>query len=281
MKAFIAWITQWARTAYEAATRVEFYRRLETRRTGEAVGHLAMFAVLWTVPLSVMFFIGLRQVSNRMAEGLRNDIPAGTVFEMKDGHLSNNLEEPLVFRGKDATVIVNAASSTLSLEEGEDGLVFGGDAIYQQDGDKHETMNFRNAPDFKVSREELMEKIARWAPLALFVGSFLTLIFMFLTFWAGFLLNALLHGFTLWLLLKVLKRPRPWRASFAAAAYAASAPIVLNLAFSGVPQAQALPDIAYWAYIAWIAYDAYKGGTHERKETAVDRPHTEGESKPV
>ena len=287
MKAFFAWMKQWARTGYEAVTRVAFYRRLEARKTGEAAGHLAMFAVLWTLPLSVMFFIGLRQVSNRLAEGLRSGIPAGSVFEMKDGTLTSNLREPLRFSEGTAIVVLDAATATSALppyaEGAIDTIVIGSDGITERTGDHDARFtSFKNAPNFKVSREELMEKIARWAPLTLFIGSLLTLVVMFLAFWGGFLLNALLHGFTLWLLLKVIKRPRPWRESFVAAAYAATAPIVLNLALSGFERFRAVPDIAYWAFIAWIAYDAYKGGTHERKETAaIDRPHAEGESKPV
>ena len=282
MKAFISWIKQWALTAYEAVTNVAFYRRLESRKTSEAVGHLSMFAVVWTVPLSVMFFIGLRDVTARLAEGIRADIPQGTVFEMKGGKLTNNLQAPLIFGGGDAVVIINTATTTLDLQEGEDGIAVGSSQMVQQDGPKRQTLDYSKAPDFRLGREELLEKIARWAPFALFLGSLLVLIFMFLTFWAGFLLNALIHGFALWLLLKLLKRPRPWREAFVAASYAATAAIVLSLVLSGNGTLAPLPDIVYWGFIAWIAYDAYKGGHHERKETApADRPRTEGQSGPV
>lgn len=281
MKAFLDWIKRWFRTAYEASTRVEFYRRVGDRKTGEAFGHLAMLAVLWTLPITVMFFIGLRQVTHLLAEGLREDIPPGTVFEMKDGVLTNNLQAPLVFRERGAVVIVNTATTTLALEEGENGVVIDSGTIVQQDGAKREITDYRGAPDFKFGREELMENIRRWAPLALFVVSLLVLVFMFLAFWAGMILNALLHGLVLWLLLKVIKRPRPWRWSFIAAAYAATAAAILRLAVQGIERMSVLPDILYWGFIAWIAYDAYKGGSHERKEAAPDRPHPEGESKPV
>lgn len=283
MKSSLAWLKQWARTAVQAATRVEFYREASSRRTGEAVGHLAMLAVVWTLPLTVMFFSGLREVTARLAAGLRDDIPAGTVFEMKDGRLSNNLAEPLVYRAEDGAIIVNTASSTLGLKEGEDGIVIGAEGVEQRDGDRVETLSYADAPDFSVSRETLMKKISRWGPLALFLASLFVLVFMFLTFWSGILLNALLHGFALWLLLKVIRRERKWREAFVLGAYAATAPALLKMAFQGIGGwPAALPDVAYWAFIAWIAYDAYrrgaavppKGGSHERKEeAAVDRPH--------
>lgn len=273
MKAFFAWIRQWAKTAVEASTRIEFYRRRD-RKLGDATGHLAMLAVLWTLPLSILFFVGLRQVSSRIAEGLRSDIPPGTVFEMKDGRLSNNLAEPFVFREKGAVVIINAASSTLGLAEGEDGVVISADGIVMRDMGRDDATSFQDAPAFSVSREELMEKIGRWAPLALFLASLFTLIFMFLSFWVGILLNALLHGFALWLMLKVIKRPRAWREAFIMSAYAATASVVLRLAVQGFQPLAALPDIVYWGFIAWIAYDSYKkGGPHEPEKAAADRPH--------
>jgi len=281
MKAFLDWIKRWLATAYEASTRVEFYRRVGDRKTGDAFGHLAMLAVVWTLPITVMFFVGLRQVTRHLAEGLRDDIPPGTVFEMKKGVLTNNLQTPLVFRERDAVVIINTATTTLALEEGEDGVVIDSGTIVQQDGAKREIMDYRGAPDFKFGREELLENVRRWAPFALFVVSLLVLVFMFLAFWAGMILNALLHGFALWLLLKVIKRQRPWRWSFIAAAYAATASAILRLAVQGIERLSVLPDLLYWGFIAWIAYDAYKGGAHERKEAAADRPRTEGESKPV
>lgn len=283
MKAFFGWIKHWARTAYEASTSIGFYRRVKERKTGEAFGHMAMLAVVWTLPLTVMFFIGLRQVTSRLAEGLRTDIPPGTVFEMKDGRLTNNLQAPLVFRERDAVVIVNTATTTLGLAEGEDGIVIDSESIVQQDGAKRETVSFHDAPEFKIGREELLEKIARWAPLALFLGALFVLIFMFLAFWVGIILNALLHGFALWLLFKVVKRPRPWREAFVASAYAATASVILRMVVHDSGPFAVLPDIVYWGFIAWIAYDAYKGGSHERKEeaAAVDRSRTEGTSGPV
>jgi len=279
MKPFFAWIKRWYRTAVEASTRVEFYRSAGGRKTGEAIGHLAMLAVLWTLPLSVMFFLGLRQASMRLSAGLRDDIPPGTVFEMKNGHLENNLVEPLVFRGEDGVFIVNTASSTLALEAGETGVVINPDGIEQQDDVRGETMDFKKVPDFRVDREGLMGRIARWAPLALFVASLLALASLFLTFWAGLILSALMHGFTLWLLLKLIKRQRPWREAFIVASYAATASVVLSVATMGLKGLSGATDIVYWAYIAWIAYDAYKGGAHERKEEAAgDRPRFEGKS---
>ena len=278
MDAFFGWIRQWAKTAAEASTRVEFYRGVGARKTGEALGHLAMLAVLWTLPLTVLFFVGLRQASVRVSEGLRSDIPAGTVFEMKGGRLENNLAAPLVFRGKDGTVIINASGTALTLQEGEDGVVIGAEGVFQRDHGREETVGFKDAPSFRVDREGLMRGIARWAPLALFIASLFVLVFMFLAFWAGIIVNALVHGFAYWLLLKLIKRQRPWREAFIAAAYAATAPSVLRMGVQGYAPLASLPGILYWAMIAWIVYDAYKGGTHERKEAAaVDRPRTEGE----
>lgn len=292
MKSFWAWIKQWAATCVAASSRIEFYRRVGERKTGEAVGHLAMLAVVWVLPVTVLFFVGLRQAAGAISEGLRTRIPPGTTFEMKDGVLTNNLQEPLVFTEKGAAFIVNTATTTLELQGEQDGLVVGATGIFQRQAGQAETLDFKDVPDFRVDREGLMEDIARWAPLGLFVGSLVVLIMLFLAFWSGGLLNALVHGFVLWLLLKIVKRAKPWRHAFVAASYAATAPFLLRVLTQGLdPQFRGLADILYWAFIAWIAYDAYKtpaptapkeGGAHERKEdAAADRPHPKGESGPV
>ena len=251
MSAFFGWIKHWARTALEASTRVEFYRRAGERKTGEAVGHLAMLAFLWTLPLSAMFFAGLRQVSIRVAEGMKSSIPPGTVFEMKDHALSNNLQEPLVFPVRDGVIIVNTASSTLTLSEGEDGLVIGATGIAQREDGRDASVDFKDVPDFRVDREGLMVQIGRWAPLTLFLGSLFVLVFMFLAFWSGVLLNALLHGFALWLLLKVIKRPRAWREAFVAelSRYARARGHAVTVVFDGADTGLAdrsLPTAGWW-----------------------------------
>jgi hypothetical protein len=106
------------------------------------------------------------------------------------------------------------------------------------------------------------------------------LVFMILIFWSGIIVNAALHGFVLWLILKALKRPRSWRESFVIAAYAATASVLADIVLLGVQRLSSLPGLFYWAFILWIAYDAYKGGSHERKEGALtDGPAMDSGSK--
>jgi hypothetical protein len=141
-------------------------------------------------------------------------------------------------------------------------------------------MVFASAPDFRWTRENMLESIARWTPLALFLGAILLSIAVFGATWIGFLLSVALHGLILWLALKVGKRAWPWKRAFVAAAYAATGPIALNAFLSAAGlNLSVLSNIWYWLILIWIAYDAIarsvlspgKGGSDAQAEKAVDR----------
>lgn len=271
MNAFFSWIRSWARDAASSVTDVRFLRRTGHRKAGQAVGHLAMLAVLWTIPVTVLFFLGLRSVVGHVGGILRSDLPPGTVFEMKDGRLTNNLTEPLIFREEDSTVIINSASSTLTLAEGEDGLVVDALGITTQEGGQRDDVSFRGAPDFRVDREGLIERMSRWAPLGLFLGSLFVLVFVFLLGWAGLLVGGLVYGVILWLAFKALRRPQTWRSSFIVAAYATTAAALARFLTQGFEPLSFVPGLVTWLYLAWVAYDAWKeapspGGDHGRTE---------------
>lgn len=241
-----------------------------------------MLTLLWTLPICVMLFVNLRQITERLASGLNSDIPPGTVFEMKDGTLTNNLNEPLVFREENAVVIINAASSTLGLAEGENGIVINSTFFEEREGARSQSVNYKDAPNFRISREEAISAVTRWAPLVIFLGSLFVLVLMVLVFWGGLVATAIVYGFMLWLMFKIIKRPHRWRQTFVIAAYAATASTLTRMVLQAFGFFSALPDLIYLGFILWIAYDTYKGGSHEPKEGIVpDGPDVAGGSKPV
>lgn len=274
---FLAWIKNWVRTAADASSRIAFYRRIGERKITEAIGHLAMLAaLLWVLPFAVAFFIGMHRGLAVLTDDLRTQVPPGMSVELKNGKLTSNLASPLVLRGKEFTVVFNTATTTLDLAPGETGVVINADGLVQQQGTERDASSFKSAPDFKTTREDLQNGLARWAPLGLFLGSLLALSIVFVVFLSGFIINAALHGLVLLFALKLLKRPWPWRKAFVAAAYASTAPIVLRavVSFAGQDALGLLPNVLAWAMLAWVAYDAYKqGGPHEpAQQPAVDRP---------
>lgn len=281
MRAFLAWIKQWFRDASLAATRPTSLRAFGERRVGAALAHLAMLTlVFWVMPFSVTFFEGARQGIVALDQGLHTRVPAGAVFELKDGKLSNNLPNPLIVRNPDFTIIVNTASSTLDLSATETGVVVTSDGVLQQDGARRESVSFASAPPFRVSREEIMASLARWAPLALFAGSLFVLALVFSLLLLGFFGSAAGHALALWLALKIWKRPWHWKRAFVTAAYAATGPIVLQALLTLVDASFGfVSGLLYWGLIVWILIDHVrsapapgKGGNDERKEAAVDRP---------
>ena len=278
---FFAWLQHWVRTAVAASSRKEFYRRLEERKVGEGIAHLALLSLfLLVLPFIVYFFVDAGRASNIFTENLRSRIPAGTVFEMKDGKFTDTLAEPVVFGDKNFVVRINSATSSLTLAEGENGLLVTSTGITQQDGPKTQTVSFKDAPNFRVTREEILDGIARWMPVVLFVGAIFVSIMMFGITLFGFLFSAAAHALLLFLALKVAKRPWPWKRAFVASAYASTLPIVLNafVTASGI-RLGFLPSLLYWLILIWIAYDvitrsaAPGKGAHDGSETnAVDRP---------
>lgn len=281
MRAFFAWLKQWFRDALAAAIRPTSLRAFADRRPGAALAHLAMLTlVFWVLPFSVTFFEGARHGIAALDEGLRTRVPAGAIFELKDGKLSDNLQDPLIVRNSDFTLIVNTASSTQDLSATETGIVVMPDGVYQQDGVRRESMSFASAPPFRMSREDIRTDIARWAPLVLFLGSLLVLLAVFAILLLGFFGSAVGHAFALWLAFKIWKRPWHWKRAFVVSAYAATGPIVLQTLLTfGDTDFSIVSTLLYWGLIAWIFYDTMrsasapgKGHDGERKETTVDRP---------
>ncbi len=281
---FFAWLRRWIRTAVAASSRKDFYRQLDDRVLGESVAHLALLSVfLWVLPFLIVFFIDTRHGLQAFTEGLRTRIPAGAVFEMKKGAFSNTLPAPLVFGDKEFKLIVNSATGPLALQEGESGFVVNATGIVQRDPLRTQALSFARVPDFRVTREELRDRIARWAPPALFLGALLTALVVFSLTLAGFLISAALHALLLWFAMRIAKRPWPWKRALIATMYAATLPIVVNALVSAAGlNLGMLPNLLYWLILIWIAYDAItrgqvasgKGERDERQkeDAVVDRP---------
>lgn len=265
---FLAWMQGWARDAFAAATRPQAVRGLGERRLGAAFAHLAALTIVfWVLPFAVSFFIGAQQGIAAVDDGLRTRVPADAVFELKDGKFSDNLRDPLVVRDPRFTLIVNTASGTLDLAATETGIVVTGGGIYQQDGTRRESISFASAPSFRMSRDDLQAALARWAPLALFLGSICVFLLVFSTLFGGFLISAAFHALALWLALKIAKRDRGWKRAFVTSAYAATGPLFLQAIFSlGGTGFDAIPALLYWGILAWILYDAVRNGSAPGRE---------------
>ncbi len=279
---FFAWFRYWVRTAISASSRKDFYRRLENRKLGEGLGHLALLAAfLWVLPFLIFFFVDARQAAGVIMEGLQTRVPPGTVFEMKDGKFSDTLPAPIIAGNQEFKVIINSATSGLALAEGENGLVLSTTGITQQEGPHQQMITFAKAPDFRWTREEIQSGIARWTPAALFLGALIAGLVVFGLTFIGFFLSAAAHALLLWFVLKIAKRPWPWKRAFIATAYAATLPLVLNALLSSAGVNLGLvPNLLYWLIVIWIAYDVItrsptapgKGGNDAQKENVVDRP---------
>ncbi len=269
MRAFLSWVGGWARDAAAAIARPASLPAFGERSVGAAFAHLAVLALVsWLLPFSAAFFVSAHGSIVAVDEGIRARVPAGAVFELKDGKFSTTLKDPLIVRERGFTLIVEAASGTADLSATETGIVIARDGVYQQDGLRRESVSFATAPPFRASKEELQAAFARWAPLALFVGASFALGIFFAVLLADFLLAAAFHAFALWLALKLWKRPHSWKRTFVVMAYAATGPLVLQalLVFAGTGLGQ-FSSLYYWGLTVWVLYAAVRTPSSGPKPT--------------
>jgi hypothetical protein len=261
MKSLIHRANAFLRTVARCVVDVRFYRAIGHKRTGEAVGYLAVLLTIdWMVPFAVSFFIGARTLLDGLNRDLRRHLPPDAVFEFKDGKMSSNLTAPIVVREGGAAFIVNTATTTLGLEDGEVGIVVNGDGIVQRKGPGvTETVDFKSAPQTRVTKSDLDRALGRLAPLVVFIVALISLLVGAIGLSAGYAVLIAVHGLLLWLAMKALKRPLDRRTALVVAAYASSAPIMAKAIFfwSGV-EAGAIPLVLYWILLGAIAYELRK-----------------------
>lgn len=286
MNAFFAWCARWFREALDAVSRPASYREAAARKPGAALAHLAILALLILVlPASVVFFRSARLGITAVDEGLRTHVPPGTVFSVKDGRFSNTLPGPLVLSDGGVKFIVNDASSTLDLSASETGVVVDATGVTQHFGSRTQRDAFSRTPDFSVTREQLVDGIAHWTPVVLFVGGIAVLLLVFAAGFAWFAASAALGALVFWLALKLFKRPWPWKQAFVVTAYASTGPLVLRMLLSFArTDLDGIPSALYWLLLAWMVYDVVKrspapgkDGSDERKETDGHGPRPQGE----
>lgn len=251
----------YSRTVIRSVTDLRFYREVRHKKVSATIGYLAVLLILfWIIPFSIAFFVGIRKGLDTFVLNLRTAIPLGTEFTMKDQKLTSNLTEPIVIRDQGLSIIVNTASSTLELDEGEVGVVVGSQAIVSKKAPDHfETVGYSTIPDFSISREGLDEWVGKYARWVILLVAVLSITILTVTLGAGYGIYIMAHAFFLWLVLRLLKRPLKYSAAFTITGFAATMPIILRSVFnwSGTDSGL-IPTLLYWVLLAFIIYDAYR-----------------------
>lgn len=264
-------------TVMRSVTDLRFFREVRNRRVRTAVGYLSVLLILfWIIPFSVTFFSGIRTGLDVFIGNLRKHVPAETSFELKDGVLTNTLDEPIVIREEQFTIIVNTATSDVGLSDGELGVVVGQTEMVSKDAPGHtETIAYSEIPDFEITRTEVDDWIAkhiRWVILLVSVIAFLVFT---IGIGIGYGVYLALHAFMLWLALKLFRRQMSYGKSFVVAAYAATMPIIVKSVFSWSSiEIGSVATYLYWMLLAFVVYDFYKekGAEHGPKKEAAPLP---------
>ena len=262
------------RTIWKSLTDIRFYRGIRHKKPGEAVGYLAVLvSMFWLAPFLVMFFIGAHEGLKLVLGGVDLNVPAGTVFEIKKGVMTNNLESPIVVRKGGLVMIVNTSTSTMALDAKDLGFVVDQNFITARSDAKTETLPLAKFQDFRVSKEDALGHVRSGAPLAItLIALFLLSLFAVAT--AFFLaISTVFYAFVLWLLMRIFKRPVTYREAWVLSAYAATVLVIAKtiMALIGQPEG-GLPSALYWVMLGFVAFDLWKGGASDErpKETGTD-----------
>lgn len=262
-----------ARTFSRSMTDLRFFREARRQRPGKAIGYLAVLLILfWLIPFSIEFFIGLRKANDAVVSGIRTHVPADARFVMSGGELTTTLEEPIVVEEGGFTFIVNASSTSLSLEEDSVGLAINRDAIVQREGpDAVQVIGYQDFPDFEVDRRGLDAWVAGYGPWLVLLIVTVTLIAFTLAVGVGFGLLTLIHALLFSLAMRALKVRMRFSSAFSVAVHAATVPVVVRAVadWSGADIGSAATYL-YWILLAFIAYDFRKEAAHGNQKTSPE-----------
>lgn len=266
------------RTVLRSVTDIRFFREAREKKVSDAIGYLAVLLILtWLIPFTVQFFVGARAVNEAVVSGVRLHVPADATFTMRGGIFTNDLEEPIDVTQNGLRIIVNSASSALSLSEDEVGIAVNRDAIVQQESrDRVQVIGYSDFPDFEFDRAKADDWIAAAGPWIVLIVSVVAIFTFALALAIGFGTYVVVHAFALSLGLRIMKRPLPYGRAFVVMAYAATFPIIIKALadWSGTDIGSA-PTFLYWIILAFILYDFRKEVAHgheTQKSETPDRP---------
>ena len=259
------------RTVAHSLSDIRFYRGARHKRPAEAAGYLAVLvSIFWLVPFLIAFFVGARAATRYAIEAIDRHVPAGTVFEVKNGTFTNTLAAPIMVPFEGARFIVNTSTSTATLGSDELGMAVLQTEIMQRSRPgRTETVSLKSMPNVRITKEQMSERIRASAPWVIGLAAIVLLCGFALASFAGVAALTLFYALLLWGLMRLLKRPMRYAEAWVLAAYAATAFVLATALMSllGLDQGS-LPTALYWVMLGFIGYDLWKGATPDGKTEA-------------
>jgi succinate dehydrogenase hydrophobic anchor subunit len=170
---------------------MEFYRRVRTRPPARALAYAAAFFVLLSLVFGLLVALpGLNGLRVTIRDGLRDQIPAETTFEIKDGQFETSLPVGTEFEHDGlAFVFDDRLVGTEFPKSFEDrlGNYVGRDAIFvHYPPGERDVIYFSDLPDVSVNREQMQGWLDQWGAIYVFAGVVLAILLRFiLTFLSG------------------------------------------------------------------------------------------------
>ncbi len=170
---------------------MEFYREVRTRPWSDAFKYAAVFFVLITFAIVLSAAPGSFMFLSDAKSEIRDNMPDGTAFEIKNNIFSTTLEPATEFGGDEFILIIDDTISGKDFPKAfEDriGIFIGRDAVFTQEPDNtREIMTFEDAPEFELTKQQMLQWLSRYgAPVIVLM---LWLVWLFSYFFS--LLSAL------------------------------------------------------------------------------------------
>ncbi|MBI2444360.1 MAG: DUF1189 family protein [Candidatus Magasanikbacteria bacterium] len=238
--------------------------KAEGKRPGRAWGYFFWLTLLIVLVTIVPAVVSLPRVVAEVERGITTEVPDFTA-RVKDGRLSvTELPQPFIrseaLQGKRVVVVVDTVTTTpLALTnyfapdaEGL-GVLITAERVEarQRDGSREQTrvQYWREAPEFSVSKQNILGWIARYRGAAVWLVGALLVAVMYLAIAIGKLVTLLLVSLLSWGIGKIARRPARFGAVFTTGLYALTLPAIIALVapFLGL-------RLPYLHFIALLAF---------------------------
>lgn len=271
---FVSRIGQFFVDVVRSSYDMEWYRAIRVRPLGQAVRYavgLHFVIVLLTVmAVAPAMFAAKRE----LATYVRERLPDGATFTVQRGELSTNVPQPFEAGSKEFPVIID--TSLKGAEAGErlgtqPGAVFGRDVIVlQKDRVERRTYRLAEMPDGSVTKEQMLDWIARYATPAII--AFL-LMFM-LAMWAGLLIGTGIYvaiaSLAAMVIAKIWGVALAYRQWFAVGLHAVTLPLIVSAVLDAmrvrIPFAF---SFIYFMFVIAVVADEKATPTPSFKESAT------------
>jgi len=215
---------------------MEFYREVRTRPWADAFKYATVFFVLITFAVTLLIAPSSFSFLSDTKNEIREQIPDGTTFEIKDDNFSTSLEPATEFGSEEFILTIDDTVYGKDFPKAfEDrvGIFIGRDAVFIQEPDgSREIIPFDESPELAFTKEDMLRWIGSYGVPVVLLLLWLVWLFSFLFSWLGGLLFVLFMSLISSLAGRVWKLNLNYYQWLAVGFHAITLPTILDFIFS-------------------------------------------------